>query len=56
MVNPGMEMCIRDSRYCDDGVVLGKTKAELWKIRDAVHGRMECAGLLVKGNERVRCV
>ena len=22
-------------------------------IRDAVHGRMECAGLLVKGNERV---
>ena len=40
-------------RYCDDGVVLGKTKAELWKIRDAVHGRMECAGLLVKGNERV---
>ena len=40
-------------RYCDDGVVLGKTQAELWKIRDAVHGRMECAGLLVKGNERV---
>ena len=37
-------MCIRDR---------GKTKAELWKIRDAVHGRMECAGLLVKGNERV---
>lgn len=25
-------------RYCDDGLVLGKTKAELWKIRDAVHG------------------
>lgn len=27
-------------RYCDDGVVLGETKAELWKIRDAVHGQM----------------
>ena len=24
-------------------VVLGKTKAELWMIRDAVHGRMERA-------------
>ena len=28
-------------RYCDDGVVLGKTKAELWKIRDAVHGHVQ---------------
>lgn len=24
-------------RYCDDGVVLGKTKAELWMIRDIIH-------------------
>ena len=40
-------------RYCDDGVVLGKTKAELWKIRDAVHGQMEQIGLKVKANERV---
>ena len=40
-------------RYCDDGVVLGKTKTELWKIRDAVHGRMEQVDLKVKGNERV---
>ena len=41
-------------RYCDDGVVLGKTKAELWKIRDAVHGRMECAGYVTFGADHVR--
>ena len=40
-------------RYCDDGVVLGKTKAELWKIRDAVHGRINSIGLSIKPNERV---
>ena len=28
-------------RYCDDGLVLGKSKAELWKIRDVIHGQME---------------
>ena len=32
-------------RYCDDGVVLGETKAELWKIRDAVHGQINSIGL-----------
>ena len=40
-------------RYCDDGVVLGKTKAKLWKIRDVVHGCIESIGLQVKGNERI---
>ena len=40
-------------RYCDDGVVLGKTKAELWEIRDAVHGQLEQIDLKVKANERV---
>lgn len=40
-------------RYCDDGVVLGKTKAELWKIRDVVHGCIDSIGLQVKGNERI---
>ena len=40
-------------RYCDDGVVLGKTKAELWKIRDVVHGCIESIGLQVKENERI---
>ena len=39
-------------RYCDDGVVLGKTKAELWKIRDAVHERINSIGLSIKPNER----
>ena len=40
-------------RYCDDGVVLGKSKAELWEIRDAVHGQLEHIELKVKANERV---
>lgn len=28
-------------RYCDDGVVLGKTKAELWMIRDIIHEQLQ---------------
>ncbi len=40
-------------RYCDDGLVLGKTKAELWVIRDIIHGQMELIDLEVKPNERV---
>ena len=40
-------------RYCDDGVVLGKSKAELWEIRDAVHDQVEQIDLKVKANERV---
>ncbi len=40
-------------RYCDDGLVLGKTKAELWAIRDIIHGQMEMIDLEVKPNERV---
>ena len=40
-------------RYCDDGVVLGKSKAELWEIRDAVHEQVEQIDLKVKTNERV---
>nr|DAJ01297.1 MAG TPA: hypothetical protein [Caudoviricetes sp.] len=40
-------------RYCDDGLVLGKTKAELWVIRDIIHGQMEMIDLEVKPNERV---
>ena len=40
-------------RYCDDGVVLGKSKAELWEIRDAVHEQMEQIDLKVKASERV---
>lgn len=40
-------------RYCDDGVVLGKTKAELWVIRDIIHERLLQIDLEVKPNERV---
>lgn len=40
-------------RYCDDGVVLAGSKAELWKIRDAVHGCVESIGHRIKPNERV---
>lgn len=40
-------------RYCDDGLVLASTKAELWKIRDIIHGQMELIDLEVKPNERV---
>jgi hypothetical protein len=40
-------------RYCDDGVILAKTKAELWEIREIVHRRIENYGLKVKNNERV---
>lgn len=40
-------------RYCDDGVVLCETKAELWIIRDIIHSLMERIDLKVKANERV---
>lgn len=31
-------------RYCDDGLVLAETKAELWVIRDAIHEMLEAIG------------
>lgn len=40
-------------RYCDDGLILGKTKAELWTIRDFVHEQTTKVGLEVKPDERV---
>ena len=40
-------------RYCDDGVVLGKSKAELWTIRDIIHEQLQLIDLEVKPNERV---
>lgn len=39
--------------YFDDGIVLGKTKAELWKIREAVHVQISLIGLKMRLNERV---
>ncbi len=40
-------------RYCDDGVVLARTKAELWMVRDIVHERLGLIDLEIKPNERV---
>ena len=40
-------------RYCDDGVVLASSKAELWIIRDTIHELVERIDLEVKPNERV---
>ena len=40
-------------RYCDDGLVLGKTKAELWMIRDIIHSQVNQIDLEIKPNERV---
>ncbi len=40
-------------RYCDDGVALAGSKAELWAVRNMVHKQMEGIGLSVKPNERI---
>ncbi|GHT62767.1 hypothetical protein FACS189451_07910 [Bacteroidia bacterium] len=40
-------------RYCDDGVILARTKEELWEIRELIHKRVESFGLQVKNNDRV---
>lgn len=40
-------------RYCDDGVVLAKSKEELWYVCDIVHEQVAKIGLKVKDNERV---
>lgn len=40
-------------RYCDDGVVLGRTKEELWMVRDIVHEQLQEIDLEIKPNERV---
>lgn len=40
-------------RYCDDVVILAKTKTELWEIREIIHSQLQNIGLKVKSNERV---
>ena len=40
-------------RYCDDIVVLGGSKRDLWAVRDAVHEMVGSVGLEIKPNERV---
>ena len=40
-------------RFCDDVVILGATKEDLWEIRDVVHKQIDNIGLKIKENERV---
>ncbi len=40
-------------RYCDDVVVLGATKDELWKIREIVHLQLKNINLEVNSGERI---
>lgn len=40
-------------RYCDDGLALGSSKKDLWKIRDSVHRQGDRMELTVKSNERI---
>ncbi|MFR9535935.1 MAG: reverse transcriptase domain-containing protein [Rikenellaceae bacterium] len=40
-------------RYCDDIVMLSKSKAELWGWRDEMHKRVGMMNLSIKPNERV---
>lgn len=40
-------------RYCDDGLVLGATKEDLWIVRDIIQKQVRSVELEVKSNERV---
>lgn len=40
-------------RYCDDIVVLGESKKDLWAVRDRIHSLAASIGLEIKPNERV---
>lgn len=40
-------------RYCDDILVLGESKRELWRIRNIIHERINAIGQTIKPNERV---
>lgn len=40
-------------RYCDDGLILGETKAELWNIRNNIYDILNKLGLSLKSNEGV---
>lgn len=40
-------------RYCDDILVLGRTKRELWAVRDIIHECIAEIGQSIKPNERV---
>lgn len=50
------EHCRYYYRYCDNITARASTKAELWKIRDAVHEELAKLGLEVKPDEAIRPV
>lgn len=41
-------------RYCDDIIMCGSTKEELWQWRDVLHKETESLGLCIKQSEAVR--
>lgn len=41
-------------RYCDDIVIIGNNKKELWRLRNVLVSHIESIGLRVKPNEAVR--
>lgn len=41
-------------RYCDDIVILGRSKRDLWLLRDIMHEQVAEIKLEIKPNERVR--
>lgn len=41
-------------RYCDDIVIIAKTKKELWRLRDSLVAKLARLGLTIKPTEAVR--
>lgn len=40
-------------RFCDDIFILGESKKELWRLRDALHEESARLGLIIKPSEKV---
>lgn len=60
LISTNMDHIVKDMcsvryyyRYCDDVVSGGKTKKELWKVRDTLHGCVDGLGQNIKRTERV---
>jgi len=50
----GTEIRYHYYRYCDDIVMFGASKKELWRLRDYLKGLLEELGLTIKPSEAVR--
>lgn len=50
----GKEIRYHYYRYCDDIVIFGATKKELWLLRDYLKGLLEELGLTIKPSEAIR--